>query len=401
MKDNRMEDNRMEDKRMTDESMANELIAIEPKNDSITLEDRVEFLEQAKDMVLEYQDAAAEAQEQQDIVDRLENSLNKEKKELEDKIRTTLKKRRGEIEDGFERQIRKIRQDLDRAQKKLDSEREKAIGSRVADETREMRVEKTNLVTELQSLFRKEQIPLIGRTPLYLALHDPVSLKEGLVILLYILLLYVILPAGIIFGFTNHSKTIMLVIAIVNALVWLMIYIGIHGITRKNRKEAWQKIRQIRKQIKIQKKQIAGREKSIRKENDDSVYELKEFKDAVDTFQTSYDTTCDSRDEALRIFDTETKTQIKEELTAGYAEKLDSLELRLKDADELLTDLRRIEQNLNRSMNERFANALGQEFLQADSLDALIRETKNGAASLTEAQERVRATVNTKNKKRN
>ena len=348
-------------------------------------EEALQYLEEVRDVLTERQTAVLQRKAQEKEVEQLESVLQKEQRALDNQIRKTISKRRGELEAGYDKQIRNLQEALEQAKKKRETEKEKAIVLRIEAETQEIREEKTGLKEELGAVYKSHHVPFLCRTNLYYALHCPGSFGDVLTILLYLMVLYLLLPAGLIFFLTDHSTKFIILIFLVDIVLFGGLYLLIHSSTRNRYGDALLEGRSIRKKIhKIEKEQRKA-EKMIRKDPDEEAYHLQDYDAEIRERQEALEGKKQDREEAIQRFEAETEEQIRTEVSEEYDDRISTIEEALEEELQELQTSRQDEQYFEEKLQGVCGDSLEPEFLEERQIERLIQAMEDGAPDLTEA----------------
>ena len=201
-----------------------------------------------------------------------------------------------------------------------------------------------------------------------------------------LLLVFLALPVGIYFVIPERQTMYLVVIYVAVIIVFGGLYVKIGNSTKMKHMDALKEGRVIREKIKANKKQMKSIEKSIRKDKNDSVYNLQKFDDEIAQLEQDMAQAERKKKEALNTFNTVTKTIISDEIMGNHKAELDQIE----------SDFAKTTADLKETQNAAMAKALyitdnfeiyaGKDFMTIERLSALEEIIQSGqAANISEA----------------
>lgn len=347
------------------------------------------FLNDAKAAVEElgqFEDRQAELKEHSG---RLEKTLEQEKKAVASNIETTVKKRRQELEHSYDEELNRIQEKLRQEKSRREKARNQGMKERIAEETAELRDNSRDIVTRMKTLYKSDRIPLICRTNFYYSLYFPRTLGEIMTLLIVFLLFFAVLPLGIYFFAIPERKTVYLaLIYLSDILIFGGLYILIGNLTKNRHMSALREVLTYRSQIRSNEKKIRVITSSIRREGDDSVYNLEKYDDEIARKEQELKEIVHKKQDAVSTFENVTKNIITDEIQAGSKDRLEQLE---KEAAELHSQLAYTEQVMKDKkifIADHYESYVGREFMTAEKLEALLKIMESGkAANISEARE--------------
>lgn len=350
--------------------------------------DYVKFLADARDAVyrLEGDTAAAKKLEEQEKQQAKE--LAAAQKAVEDTISQTLKKRREEIDSSYDREIEKGQEKLKKARTRREKARTREEKERIAEETSQLREHNRDLKLQMKTLFQKDKVPGICRTTFYYALYCPGGFKEILIGFLTLVIAFLAIPCGI--YFLIPERQLWHLIAIYFADIFLLggLYVLVGNRTRGRYQEAIRQGRAIRDLLRSNEKKIRVITKSIQKDKNESVYDLKAYDEEIAAAQQELSETASRKQEAISVFENTTAGILTEEIRGSRKEAIQALEQSLEETRARLSEAAAGIKEQNIYITDTYGPYLGAEFLEPDKLAELSRIMQAGsAANLTEAVE--------------
>lgn len=319
---------------------------------------------------------------------QLKRQLDGEKKAVEDSIALTVKKRREEVNSSYDKQIAKGQERLKKAKAKREKAKNQGMKERIAEETAGLREENRQLNIKLKGLFQKERVPSFCRHGWYYAMYMPRTLREVGTLLLIVVICFGALPWGCYHMVPEDVRRswMLIVIYLLDIIILGGIYLTVGNHTKMGHPEAIREGRLIRDSIYSNQKKIRVITKSIRRDRNESIYDLEKYDDEISrTSQELADLTA-KKQEALNTFNTVTQTIISDEITSNSREKIDWLTESWERNKERLKELEQEIKNKSLEITDRYEIYIGKEFMQPEKLADLARLIRSGqAANISDA----------------
>lgn len=327
---------------------------------------------------------------------RLEESIDNLEKLIAEEIQQTVRKRREEVEAAFDNQIEKIRVKIKRIKDKRDRKKNVEVSERIDAETSSLKEENNILKKEAKALFKQGHIPSFCNTKLYYSLYSPSCITDFIITAAVLVIILMLIPCGIYFYILDQKNTLYLIVTyVITVLFFGGIYILIGSRTKEKHPDMIRKVKGIRRHIRINKKKIAVIERNIKKDRDESAYNLQNFdEELVKSEQEITDITTQKK-EALETFDHSTKDVISAEIQGAYAKKLSGLKAEYeKTCKEVKITEDRIKA-LTIKIASEYEPLIGKELISVEQLESLINIISAGNAStISEAISYYRKTMN-------
>lgn len=320
--------------------------------------------------------------------DRMERTLEAERKAVADNIRLTVKKRAEEISDSYDKEIVKGQEQLKRIRSKREKEKSKRVKDRIEEETATLHEYNRDLKLKLKSLFQQKHVPRYCRSSLYYSLYFPRWFKEFLVFFAMVLVFFLAIPCGVYYQIPERQPLYLAGIYLLDILIFGGAYIGIGNKGKLHHLEALKEGRKIRDQIHSNNKRIKVIVSTIRKDRNESLYNLEHYDDEIAKVEQELTRVTEQKKEALNTFETVTRNILADEITHNSQERLDSLQQEYDQAAEQLriTEAQVKERRLY--ITDHYGMYLGSDLLdplKIAELTALIQEDK--AKNISEAVE--------------
>lgn len=318
------------------------------------------------------------AQEEQ----KLEKSIQNAEKEEADEIASTIRKRRQEIEDSFDKQIDNIGVRIKKTRDKRDKRKNLKMSERIEAETASLREENTRLKMEIRTLLKQKHVPAYCNSRIYFALYMPKYLSDILLIICALLLTLLIVPCGFYFFLLPEEKILYLILTYIAVVILFgSIYLLIGSHTKDKFPGELKQILSLRARIRSNVKKINGIKKNIKKDGDESTYELESFDEELDKLNNEQSEIVEQKKEALLAFENTTSRLITSGIKDRHSEKLASLRA---DYDKVCNEASDMEGKIKAlmiKMASEYEPLIGKDLLTVDRLDSLINIIKAGNAS--------------------
>ncbi len=335
--------------------------------------DELEHLNQKADMLL-------------DKEKRLENTLKTKKKELSDTVTKTVRQREDEIAKSYDAESDKTQERLKKVIAKREKAKSQGVKERISEETQSLKAENADLARQMKNLFHANKVPAYCRNGYYYSMYFTRGLKEFLTLLVTLLICFLAIPCGAYFLIPERKTWYLFAIYVIAILIFGGIYVAVGNMTKSRYMDVLKEGRGIRNQISANKKKMKKVEKSIRKDKNDSLYNLQKFDDEIAQLEQDLSQTAGKKKEALNTFMTVTKTIISDEISGNYKVEIDKLEADLSATTAELTETRSAAKEKALGITDQYATYVGKDFITRERLDALEQIIQSGKASnLSEA----------------
>ena len=317
----------------------------------------------------------------------LKKSIATEEKSIQDEIAQTIKRRKNEIEKTYDKQIDANKAKSRTVWSKRDKAKSKRVGERVTYETAELAEENRQLQVEMRTLFKAQHLPSFSRTGFFYSLFMPKRAWEFLILIVSALVVYVAIPmityllcAGV---FKNKADKLTLYTCIIVSLVLFvinLIYILIFNKVKLMHYDILLDGRQIRDEITANKRQMKAIRNKINKDKDDSQYGLDKYDDKLDELDKELEMISREKQEAMTVFENETKEVLINEVMDRRQPGLDDLKARLEHLEDDLALLEEDIQNSSLAIANNYGAILGKEFCTPEKVEDLISLMEDGTA---------------------
>lgn len=346
----------------------------------------LEFLKEARDALDELSLLTDKEKQLGQEERKLERSLEAEKKLVADTIQQTVKTRRSEIDSSFEAEISKVQEDLKKVRNKREKARNQGIRDRIAEETAGLHEQNRSIRAQMKALLRSSHAPWLCRNDLYYSLFMPRFLREYLVLFAALLVVFLALPWGLYMLIPEHQPLYLAVIYMADIFLIGGGYVIISNKTRGSHGDTLRSARNLLNDICRNNRRIRSITSSIRKDRNESQYNLEKFDDEISRLKQELDTMVSRKKEALNTFENVTKNILADEIEHNHKDKLEELENSYQQVFAQLSETRQQTKTRNLYVAEHYGTYLGREFmepLKIVELSAIVQEGR--AANVSEA----------------
>lgn len=352
------------------------------------IRDNVGFLQEAKAALAEMEAEKAKSSRLQAEEKKLTRTLTAEKKSIEDEIVSTVNKRKEEITLSYDREISKTQDKLKKARIRRERAKEQGVKTRIDNETAQLREENRQLRLQNATIFHQNKIPFFCNTKFYFALYFTKGFSEILILLLSFVIGFLILPCGIYWLIPGHKLWMLIIIYIVDIFILCGSYIALNNRTKVSHLEIMRDVRKNRDMVDANKRKIRVIVKAIEKDKNESVYNLGKYDREITNIEDELAEIARRKQEALGIFENQTKKELEQEILENNREKLENMAKQLKQVSKANAEMCSSVQQKTIAFTDEYGPYIGQEFMYQDKLDKLIDILEQGlASSITEAQQ--------------
>ncbi len=311
---------------------------------------------------------------------RLEGDIAAEKKITKNNIDDTISKRIEEVGSSFDKEINEEKGKLRAAKGKRDKAKNKGIRQRIEDETQSQRKAIKELDDEIKTEFRSKGVPSICNTFYYYAMYCAGSVQEWLVLACSVLVFIVGIPC-LLYGVLDWFWLWKIILDVVVIAVFLGIYITVWLNTRDRFGPVLLEMRGKRDAISEYKKEIRKIKREIKKDEDESRYNLGSFDEEIKEIETRIKVTADKKRQALEEFDKNTRPVIEQEITDRNKEKIQEMENELEELTGKRRSLEISVKDLSYDITSSYEAFIGKEYMSVNRIDELASVINGGNAT--------------------
>ncbi len=357
-----------------------------------TREENLQFLEAAKSAVEEIQAMKAESEEQAVRLKRMQKDLDSETRVVNDTITETIKKRRAELIKPFDSQIGDLQSSMRKEQSKREKARSVGMKTRIEHETAHLTAESKELNNRIKMISSRNGVPGYCNTSLFSIMSSPKGIKEILIFVGILMLLFAVIPIGSWMIWGNKSTLWLIIAYIVCIAVFGGLYYLLVLRLKISHSEELKEIALLRDQRALKKDAIDRITKGIQNDQNDAVYNLGEFDARIAELEEQIGTLEQQKKAAAEQFDTVTQKEISDEILGRNAERLEQMKNEIDAASGGLEALNARLRNAGVENTTRYESVLGTEFSKPVQIERLGGYIRSGQANtIEEAKELYRA----------
>lgn len=347
----------------------------------------MEVLQSIKEKIIELNNNKEKKESLLVAETKLEKGIQSKEKALTDEIVSTTKKRKEEIESTFNSQIDTVRSRIKKIRGKKEKSKSAKVKERIALETADLREEKKQMEQEIKGIFKQDKIPSFCNSRLFYALYMPKGIGDFFIILLTLLIILLGIPSLIYFVLLPEEKLVYLpIIYVISVILFGVPYMLIENNIKDKHIESLRKVRLIRSNITVNKKQQDKVKKKILKDKDESKYGLDKFNNELQELEREINSITEKKQDALTLFENTTRFVIGEEIKLRYVDEIKTLK---HEYDNTYNEIRMLEEsikNLTMEVSSNYEVYLGKEFMSIEKLDLLADVmSDNNLSTISEA----------------
>ncbi len=348
--------------------------------------DYAEFFANAKQEVQELDELKQKEKMLLDLEKQLESSLKTKKKEVAETISLTVKKRSDELAKSYDAEILKTQDRLKKVRSKREKAKSQGEKERIAEETKDLVTQNETLRGQIKTLFHGHRVPRLCASDLYYALYFPKGIKEIFILLVTLVICFLAVPVGIYFLIPERKALYLIIIYILTIVLFGGLYVMVGNATKMKHADTLREGRRLRDAIRFNKKQMKRIAKSIRKDQDEAVYNLEKFDDEIAQLEQDVAQAERQKKDALNTFNTVTKTIISDEITGNHKAAIDQMESDLVKTETDLKETQNAARTKKLYLTDHFEIYAGKEFMTVEKLSALEEIIQSGkAANISDA----------------
>ena len=349
--------------------------------------DYASFFAGARQVVQELEQLKQKEKELESQEKQLENSLKVKQRTIADSIAQTVKQRGDEIAKSYDAEIGKLQDRLKKARTKREKAKNQGVKERIAEDTQSLVKEIEEIKRQRRTIFKANHVPGYCCSSLYYSLYFTKGFRDVLVMLSTLLILFLAIPCGIYFLIPDRKTWYMAVIYVLDILIFGGIYVKVGNSTKLKYMDVLKEGCNFRDRIRAAKKQIRIIARTIRKDKNDTVYNLEKFDDEIAQLDQDLAMTNRQKKDALNTFDTVTKTIISDEIMGNHKAEVDQMEAELSQT---IADLKNVRASYKEKVlfaADHYEVYAGKEFMTMEKLTALEDIIRNGEAkNISEAE---------------
>ncbi len=332
------------------------------------IENPLEFLENAKAAVSEYQATEESLRKQRELEKETSVTLEQAKRDMTEKVEKTLKKRADEIAETYDRQTAQIDAKIKKAAAARDKAKSLGVKGRIAAETEALVTENKELKRQVSAVLSKDHAPLFCRSGLFYTWFMPRGFGEICGWVISFIILFAALPFGIYYFIPQHSTWQLVVIYILDIIIFGGLYLAVNNSTKVHHRDAISQCRDIRSRIKGNKHKIKAITHAIRTDSSETGYNLEEYDDEIAKAKQDRTDIISQKQSAQNTFETVTKNIITDEIETAAKPQMDELIQKLSDITRARGTLESKEKEQALNLSRVYETYLGKKHMNAKDI---------------------------------
>ena len=351
--------------------------------------EKQDYLIVIREEVVKRDAMASELEKMRTYQKKLTKNIASEEKSISDEISSTIKKRKQELSDIFDERIDDNHARRKKVENKRGKKKNEQMNERILDETKDIRNDNRELEVEMKTLLKKNNVSSFCSSKLFYTMFMPKGTDEIITMLLEFIVYFIGIPFAVMFIFKkavlSHKENINMAFwcTLIFALLFiilLIVYFAIYSSTKMRNIEVLKETRAIRDRIKANNKHADAIKNSISKDQDESYYNLSSFDKKLKELDEEADKISDEKQDALKLFETDTKNVITDEINQRRLPELERLKAEKKEIESKITQGEKKYSDKVLYITNKYARYIGEEFCKEDKLSDLISLMEEGQA---------------------
>ena len=311
---------------------------------------------------------------------KLEGEVSSAEKETQDTVDYTVRKRMSEVASSFDKELGEEKGKLRAARGKRDKAKSKGIRQRIDEETEELRKNVRELNTEIKTEFKAKGVPSFCNTGYYYSMYCPNCVHDWIVLVLTALICVVAVPV-ILYNVPDWFWLWRLLASFAAAAFFVAVYITVWLSSKDRFKSTIIEMRGKRDAIKINKKEIRKIKKSIKRDKDESKYNLDKFDAEINEIEQRIKVTAENKRQALEEFENKTKPAIISEIVGRNSESIEEMHKEIEELTAKRRELEAKQKEMSYQITSSYEAFLGTEYMDPNRIDELKGIIQSGNAS--------------------
>ena len=328
-----------------------------------------------------------------------EKAIKVKEKAIAEEINVATKKRQDEIGRSYDEEVSKLKNRSRKVKTTKGKVKQKEVALRIRRETTDEREKERQMKLEIRSVYKRENVSGIFNTKLFYSLFMPHSLSDVAVLLLALVVSLLMVPSAVYYlAFPEKWQTSLglMLMYFAFALLYILLYVVIMHATKGVHKEVFSEIKGLRAEIRANRRDMAKIARRIRKDKDESEYNLNHFDDEMNDITEEIHRVLEEKKEALIDFEKNAKQVLAEGIREKHKEELDGLKKKLSGEQAEQKNAAARAKELTLLVAKKYKPYLGKANLSLDVIDQLEARLESGSAeTIGEALKQLQAVVST------
>lgn len=333
----------------------------------------IESLENIKHEVIMLNDAKSRVRTLEIDEVRLQKEIQMLEKSIEDEITLTTKKRKKEVEEAYDSQLSSLKDKKKKIKEKRQRNKSKKVNNRISDETSLLIEGNRQINKEIKRILKENKVPRLANTRLFYAIYKPKEIIDVIIMIFSFIIALLIIPSAIYyFLYKDSGIKVLIAIYFIDAGFFAFIYLLLQHFVKEKFPQALDKIKELRNEIRSNKRSIKKIKKKIVKDKDDSYYGLEKFDKEISEIEKDELALNKDKKEAIIEFTNNTSKVIAIDINNFYSEKVQLLSDEYKQKYEELRNVEDKIKNLTVNIAKNYEPYMGNDMLNIETIDELI-----------------------------
>lgn len=310
----------------------------------------------------------------------LEKTIDSAEKAIKDEIESTLKTRSGAVAAGFDTEIENDEDKIKKILADRDKAKSKGMKERIAIETSSLREDNAGMKAEIKEAFKRNKIPKICNTQLFLSIFMTNGFKDIVVCITTFLVLFAAIPSLIYYLVPNLKDWSLIVIYLVIAALVSIIYKLLNDKVKFLHIETIQELQKARTRIHENKCKIKKIIRGIKKDKNEESYGLGKFDEKIDVLRKDIEKIQGKKAIALEDFENSVKPNIVSEIDSKDRARIESLKGERNKSKATMEELENRAKEQRIYIASNYEAYLGADLATPDKLEALSEIMNTGQA---------------------
>lgn len=351
--------------------------------------EKQDYLIEIRNEVVKRDAMAAELEKMRTYQKKVTKNIASEEKSISDEIASTIKKRKQELSDIYDERIDDNHARRKKVEVKRGKKKNEQMNERILDETKDIRDDNRELEVEMKTLLKKNDVSSFCASKLFYIMFMPKGTDEIIAMLLSFIVYFIGIPSAVMLIFKkavlSHKENIntafwCTLIAALVFIVLLIVYFSIYSSTKMRNIELLKETRAIRDRIKANDKHAEAIKNSISKDQDESYYNLSSFDKKLKELDKEADSISDEKQDALKLFEADTKQVITDEINGRRLPELERLKAEKKELENKIAQGEKKYSDKVLYITNKYARYIGEDLCKEEKLSDLISLMEEGQA---------------------
>ncbi|MGI5990624.1 MAG: hypothetical protein ACOX78_10290 [Lachnospiraceae bacterium] len=357
----------------------------------------IEDLDKIIAEIKEYQSGVSREEQVRREISDLEEKISETEKTVEDEINTKVKDGESAVKMGFERSISTEKAKLKDVTDAREKSKQAGVKDRIKNETEYLKNENADLRKQRKDSFAENGIPSYADSTFFYVLCYAKGIGPKFLYAIILLVVFLVIPVGVLYllpqqlSVLDISPLVPLLYDAVMAIAFFTIIRSVRTETILTHLDIIKSARQMKKQIRMNKKKMKQITRGIKNDTDEGVYGLEEFDKKIAEINGEIESIRDNEKKALDDFEKNTKPDIISEIEGRHQKKTDSLKSTLDQRKKTSSDLEERLKQQRLYISTNYEPYLGPDFSDLSKLEELRKVmTDNKLTTIAEAMDMAR-----------